>query len=884
MKSDQAGLVVFGKGARLELPPAPYPSNKEIRSIGSLIDRQHSDLAAGIKLALGSFPPDTSRRIVLISDGNQNRGDVLTQAVAAQKNAVPIDVVPIEYRYDTEILVDKVVLPPDLKKGDTANLKIVIRSSRPASGLLRLVRVSDDQSQTVLEQKVELREGLNVLFRTQTIEEPNFYTYEAQFEPDPAADDRLARNNQASTFTWIRGEGQVLLLESKPGEHRFLVERLRRDNLSVTVRSPVELKENLADLRQFDSVIVANVPAEELGEERQQLLATNTRELGAGLVMIGGEDSFGAGGYVGSTLEKALPVDMEVKSTKIRGKGALVLIMHACEIPEGNFWQKRIAKLAIQMLSANDECGLVFWDNQTSWLFPLQEVGDRSRMFARIDGMAPGDMPDFGSSMQQALSSLIKSQAMTKHVIVISDGDPQPPPDTLLTAYRDARITCSTVAVASHGPIETQLMQRIARQTKGRAYQAVNPKALPQIYIKETRVVSRPLLFEQRPPWNPLIVTPTEPVAGMPEKLPAISGFVLTTPKPAAEVAIVSPVPVEAERNPILAHWQYGLGKAVAFTTDAGERWASDWAKSELYDKFWSQLIRWSMRSAESENLSVSTQEKDGKVSVVVNAVDKSSDFLNFLNLRGKLIGPDVVSSDLAFRQTEPGKYEAEFPAEQSGSYFLRVGYRQPDGSEGFVSTGINVSYPPEYRDIESNRDLLENVASLAGGKVVEWKRFSDADFFPQDHPPTLRLQDAWPILLFLALPLFLADVAIRRIAVEPATMVGFAKRNWARWRNKPIPTSTEVVDRLRTVKAAVGEQLQRKRIYEATESSSPPEDIVSSTREPEYKDRQSHAPPTPLAPPTEKATNSEEDESYTHRLLRAKRKVREELDDTQRQ
>ena len=559
--TDQAGLIVFGKNARIELPPAQYERQRQVRSIGSAIDRQYSDLAAGIQLALGAFPPDCAKRIVLISDGNQNRGNGIAQAVAAQQSGVPIDVVPIEYRYDSEVLVDKIVLPPDLKQGDTAALKIVIRSARPVTGVVRLNRIAQGESQTVLRQPVALQgrspenpSGLTVLFLKQTIDEPDFYTYEAQFEPAPDTGDRLARNNEASAFTWIRGEGHVLLIENAQGaSHRLLAEKLRQDNMSVTVRQVDQLRSDLAELRRYDTVLLANVPAEQLGIAMQETLAANTRELGAGLVMIGGPDSFGAGGYIGSPLEKALPVDMEVKATKLRGKGALVLIMHACEIPEGNYWQKQIAKLAINMLGARDECGLIYWGNRTSWLFALTAVGTRTRMHRRIDRMTPGDMPDFDPGLRMALAALKKSQAMTKHVIIISDGDPQPPSDALLKGYRAERITCTAVAVASHGPFEQRTMRRIQRLTGGRYYEVKNPKNLPQIYIKETRVVSRPLIFEREPAWSPLINYPTEPVAGLPRELPGIRGYVLTTAKPTADVAVISHrFPRRARRIPFL--------------------------------------------------------------------------------------------------------------------------------------------------------------------------------------------------------------------------------------------------------------------------------------------------------------------------------------------
>lgn len=872
--SDQVGLVVFGKDARLELPPDEYRRDRAIRSIGSLIDREYSDPASGLKLALGSFPPDCAGRIVLVSDGNQNRGNALAQALVAQQNQVPIDVLPIEYRYESEIMVDRVVLPPNLKKGDTANLRIVIRSSRPATGRIRLNRRAEGETRSVHQQAVALREGLNVFFLKQTIDEPDFYTYEAHFEPDPDSDDRLAQNNKASAFTWLRGEGRVLLLESNGGDHRLLVDKLRQDNIVVTTRTPDQIRawSSLAELRQFDTVIIANVPAEDLGERLQELIASNTRELGAGLIMIGGPDSFGAGGYIGTPVEKALPVDMEIKSTKIRTKGALVLTMHACEIPEGNYWQKKIGKLAIQTLGSRDECGLVAWNGMTSWVFPLQEVADRSKMFRRIDQMTPGDMPDFESSMQMALNALLKSQASTKHMIIISDGDPQPPSPAMLQSFRDAKITCSTVAVAAHGPTEQQVMRHIARTTGGNFHNVVNPARLPQIYIKETRVVSRPLIYESKPPWQPTILLATEPVSGMPRQLPTIQGFVLTTPKSTAEVAVVSPIPSEADTNPVLAHWQHGLGRSVAFTSDVGQRWAVGWPQTELFGKFWSQVVRWSMRTAESDDLVISTQEKDGKVAIVVNAMDKASEFLNFLPLQGTIIRPNMESGALELRQTEPGKYEAEFNAEQYGSYFLRIGYQRPDGGQSFVSTGINVSYPPEYRDLESNRDLMENIASLSGGRVLGWERVEDSDFFPPDARVPMRLRSVWPLLLLSALCMFLFDVAVRRIAIDAHDVARGMAIAWAKLRHQPIDASVvATMERLRAKKAEVDAELDIGKRFEIDMSAAPPPTVIDEMEKPSHVGA---SPTVAGGPPSLTPEQEQEAASYTARLLNAKKKV----------
>jgi uncharacterized membrane protein len=879
---DLAGVIVFGKEARVELPPALYPRDQEFRRVTASLDRQYSDLGSAIQLALGSLPPNTAGRLVLFTDGNQNRGNVLAEAAVARRNKVPIDVVPIEYRYDAEILVDKVVVPAELRPGDTANIRVVIRSSRDAAGLLRLNRIVDGARQVLAEERVTLKEGLNVKFVKLTIDDPSLSTFEASFEPEAASFDTLARNNTGTGFSWIRGEGRVLLIAPAASLPERLVESLRQDRIAVVTRSPEQLSDDLAELAPFDAVILANVPAESLGEKRQQILATSVRSLGTGLLMIGGPDSFGPGGYNGSPLEEALPVQMEVQATKITSKGALVLIMHACEMPEGNFWQKKVAQLAVKQLSSQDECGLLHWNGTAAWSFKLQGVGDRSLMNGRIDRMVPGDMPDFAGTMQMGFDALKKSDALTKHVIIISDGDPAPPSNELLGMYKQAKISVTTVAIAAHGAFEERTMNRIAATTGGRSYRVTSPKALPEIYIKETRSISRPLIFERPEPWRPTVDYGGEPVAGLGRQntLPPIRGFVLTTPKPTAIVEVSSPIPVDAQRPPILAHWQYGLGRAVALTTDAGERWASEWVASDIYGKFWSQLIRWTMRPAESDRLTLATNEKDGVVRVVVNAATPAGEFLNGLAIDSAVVGPDGASRPLPFRQTEPGKYEATYPAEEAGTYVVRLATSTGEGSREVAFAPHSVSYPPEYRETTSRRDLAESVALVTEGKVIEPGEAATAPFFAEPAEPIRRLQDAWPMALLTALVLLWMDVAVRRISVDPRGVANGVQRVWNRWRGRTTLAPIATLDRLKSVKAELSQEFQQRRSFGGEASGRP----VVSPAEPVAPPSPGPAPPTLADADSPSGGETSGEGSHTSRLLRAKKQVWENREKDQRE
>jgi uncharacterized membrane protein/Mg-chelatase subunit ChlD len=916
-KDDLAGVVVFGKGPRVEVPPAPSELN--LLGIESTIDPENTDIGAALKLALAAFPEDTARRLVLISDGNENRGNLLEQAMAAKSLGVQVDVLPLEYRYDSEVLVEKVSIPPDVKKGERVNINVVIRASEPTSGTLQIYQKADNYRAPAAGNEkpvpVELQRGINVFTLKQLITEPNFYTFTAEFIPDRGSGDQRSINNVAEGFTHARGKAQVLLIEGTRDEHAELVKALRDKEIEVKVLLAPRidgsggiggdtLPSDLAQLQPYDSVILANVPKEAFTEAQHQLLASNTHDMGAGLVMLGGRDSFGAGGWMNTPVEKALPVDMQIKALKVQGLGAMVLIMHASEIAEGNYWQKVVAKAAINALSSYDYAGMLHWEGQEAWLFTLRPIGaGRNTMLRSIDRMTPGDMPDFDPSLVMAMKGLNNVRdAMSKHIVIISDGDPTDPTTPVINQLVQSRITVTTVLTAAHGndAHAVSLMRNLAMRTKGRFYNVTNPRALPRIYQKEARTISRPLIFEQQNPWAPRLSSPiTEPVMGLTDELPPITGLVLTSPKEneLVEIPIVSPLPT-GQVNPILAHWTYGLGRSVAFTSDAGRRWAKAWPDWNSYAAFWSQVIRWSMRPAEHGNLTLTARREEGRIKVVVDALDKDSQFLNFLQIQGNVVDPDLKSRTIELVQTAPGRYEGTVEnAEASGNYFINLGYRGPDKTQGVISSGVSVPYSDEYRELRSNPATLETLASLTDGEVVNWKSTNDGrldlartlsgvDHFRRD--PSLvnprSFASLWPTLLWLAACLFLGDVAVRRIAPDTDRIKQAIVNEWRKLRGQQPVKSSEYLDKLKSRKAEVGEQLDRSRFASRFEAPIEPGQAAPSTGEPLLEGRTPADRPSPAARPAAPSgpgiapeVPKAEEAGYTNRLLKAKQRVWEE-------
>jgi hypothetical protein len=350
-------------------------------------------------------------------------GDARSIAPTLAEDGIGVDIVPVQLESRAEVAVDKIVLPPDIRRGQPVNATVVLTnySPQPITGKLKVTRRIGPNETLLSEEAVELRPGKNVRWLPEKIEQSAVYTYQADFFPDDPRDDLMVQNNRATAFTHVRGKGTVLLIEDwqHPDEFVRLVERLRENNIEVTVMGSNRLFTSLAELQAFDCVILGNVPRSSgddvngvtgFSDEQIAMLVRNTEQMGAGLVMLGGPNSFGVGGWSNTELEKAMPVDFQIKNAKIRAVGALAMIMHASEIPEGNFWQKKIAEQAINALGPMDYCGVLQFDGgATTWLWKepigITQVGEqRTMMLTRVGRMVPQDMPDFDPGMQKAFT------------------------------------------------------------------------------------------------------------------------------------------------------------------------------------------------------------------------------------------------------------------------------------------------------------------------------------------------------------------------------------------------------------------------------------------------------------------------------------------------
>ena len=634
-------------------------------------------------------------------------------------------------------------------------------------------------------------------------------------------------------------------------------------------------------------------------DEQIRMLVRNTEELGCGLIMMGGQNSFGAGGWANSDLEKAMPVDFQIKSARVVPVGALVLNMHASEIARANYWQKVICQEAIKALGPRDYCGLVYFGSGDQWLWGQSQGGmlrvgaNRPMMLARLDRMAVGDMPDFDPGLRKAAAGFARCpDAANKHMIIASDGDPTPPTQQTLNALRQGGVTVTTVAVGSHGPAGSVTLQNIANQLGGKYYIVNNPNALPKIFQREARRIARPLVYEPNPPISPGLVTRHEIVQGLPDSFPPVSGFVLTTVKENSLVDVIlrSPVPSNPENSTVLAAWTYGLGKAVAWTPDAGHRWANDWTGWENYDRFFSQMVRWSMRpTGDTGKFTVATDVQGTKTRVIVSALDKEDEFLNYQTMIGNVLGPDMQSIPLDIQQTAPGRYVGEFESTKPGSYLIMV---TPGAGQAMIRTGVNIGYSEEFRDRETNEPLLESIAKLPANEgepgtllpplpaVPEDNERAEqvlepqlaVDPFRRDLPQAVATQDIWPWLVLAGSCIFFADVFVRRVQFDLRWLAPY----WQRFaeivlRREHQEAAPETMARLRSRKAQVDQTIESQR---ASTRFEPDATIPIDPDALQAAEAKASGPRIAPSTSAKEAIHAEQQSTYTSRLLQAKKQV----------
>ncbi|MEZ4394472.1 MAG: VWA domain-containing protein [Polyangiales bacterium] len=755
-------LVTFARRPRVvplpEDPAAPLPPlARHDAARGATGAGAGSDLAAALSLSYGLFPTGYLRRAVVLSDGVQTEGDALAEADRAARFGLRVSVVPARERPPAEVAVRALRVPDRITVGSPFEVRATVFSSRPSRASVTLF-----QGETVNgldgARTVDLQPGENELRFRSVMQVPGDVTYSLRLTPE--GPDRFAENNRYVTAATAPGRPTVLYVEGDATRGEWFRNALSGGEFEVESRGARGFPQSLEEMRRFDFIVLSDVGAEHVSAGSQQALGRYLRELGGGFMMAGGSRGFGLGGWQGTEVERLLPVRLDAERRRDQPSVALALVIDRSGSMQGAplALAQAAALATARALGPDDALEVIVFDTRPERVVRMQSARNRVRIENELRRLRPGGGTAIFPALDAAAQDLALTRAVTKHVIVLTDGQGQPDEPPRLRILVDAMaadgVTVSTVGL---GPqVDRELLEGLARRGRGRSYVTADANSLPQIFLRETNLVSRSAAVED--PVLPRVVTPTSFTRELGANAPYLYGFVSTRARP-------SPAQLLLETDtgePLMARWRVGLGWSLAWTSDLKNRWAVEWIRWPRWRAFWTQVVREHMRQRRREEMSLRAEVVAGSLRASVDVITEDDRFENGLEselvIRGPL--PSAREDRVPMRQVGPGRYEADVPMDRFGAFTLRAEHRR-DGRVLARSRGrADNPYPREYAALEPDLATLTSLARATGGGVDP----TPAAMFDPGSERIRHPHPVWKYPVLLAVGALLLDLTLRRV------------------------------------------------------------------------------------------------------------------------
>ena len=759
----RAGIVVFGQDARLE---SLVRSDPTFDRVSVRIDSSGTDLSAALRLGAASLPTDARQRLVLVTDGKATVGDQAAEIERLATEGIPVDIVVIDRGTAGDVAIGSIETPSVARDGEQVSVKVEVVAPADTSARVTLFRDGDE----VEVRDVDLAAGTNTLEFVDTPDGEGVLRY--QVEVDAAGDDQNA-NDVGYAALSVEGAQKILVVEGRAGVADGLEAALTATGLSFDTVTAVRIP-SIDDLAQYASIILVDVDRLDLSDGQVAALSAVVRDLGRGMVAIGGTHSFGVGGYRESDLEELLPVISEITDPLRRQTVAEVLAidtsgsMAACHCDEngenglggvdrlgGGVTKTGIARnaaaRAIAALAATDEVGVLTMDATDRWAIELQPNPSQDVIDDGLGQLVP-DGPTFvDTGLLTAAEALRASNASLKHIIFFSDGFTEP--GTLATLESQAADLLAegiTVSVVATGEGAADDLEPIALAGGGRYYPGRNLDQIPELIVQEAIIASRDFINEGT--FHPVLASSSDAVRDLTAS-PALLGYVATTAKPTARVDLR----IGPDEDPLLASWRVGLGRVTAWTSDGGERWLGGWNGWDGTPTFWADVIKETFPVA-STGGGIVAKIVDGQLQVAIEGtVDWPADAV----AKVRVAGPDGTSVEVPLERIDAATFSATTAIDAAGVY--AIGGQVSAGETLWAGVGLTTrSYPAEYAPLPAPTAELAEMARSTGGRLDP----DTSDLFSAvATDPGRRLVDLTRWLLLFALLAWPVAVALSRLA-----------------------------------------------------------------------------------------------------------------------
>jgi len=761
-EDQQAWLQQWIKGAAETLDPddrATSISFDHTVSLGEVNrsdqspDQDRTNLESALRTASALLPDQGHRHVVLLSDGWETEGHV--QQSDAISDGISINHVVPPLPDITDASIRSVEVPAHTRIGEPLDASVTIDSIADTTATLRLW--FDDR--LVAEEETELNAGATQINVSPMLRSEGFHSVRAEIVADG---DAHAENNSAAATTVTKGAGRVLVYEERTGEGREIASVLAESGVQVEIQPVSSVPSSTESLRSFDSIVLANVPGTAMTLDQLRTLQIFVQDMGRGLVVAGGQRAFGPGGYEGTVLDEMLPVSSTPPSRRRQGSVALVLVID--KSGSMDLFRSDVSKIsmareaaiqATDLLQVDDTLGVIGFDSRFQWVVPmtrLRSPDDLKQAQAKISQIQADGGTTIFPALEAAYEAIAPVDARLKHIVLLTDGQSfNADYAGLIQRMRPREITLSTVAVGSDS--DTKLLTLLANIGEGRYYFTERSSEIPRIASKEANILTRNATVEGDV--SVLMGEPSPVMRGIPTELPALQGYIGTTPRPRATTALGTD-----RGDPLLAHWQYGLGRVVAWTSDTRGQWSSAWVSSPEAPRVWSQAVRWAMPEPQRPDLRVSAVVDGPSVTLRAESVRDDGTFADLQDTRATVVTPAGDAVEARLPQRAPGIYELRTEAPSLGTYRVLFAQYENGKSVRDEMSGFVVLPNPETRGVGVNTTLLNQLAARTGGRALS----DPADIQSLDRGEVDRTEPLWPWLALAALVLLPVDVAIRRL------------------------------------------------------------------------------------------------------------------------
>ncbi|MCR5419044.1 MAG: VWA domain-containing protein [Lachnospiraceae bacterium] len=750
---DQYGLVTFGRDAVID---QFLTKDKVFANIMSTPDAEATDLESAVSKGISMLPDGASGRLVLLTDGRQNAGDLSNMEDTLKESGIELCALLTESASGDDAYISDASMPQLLHPGDAFRVNVSVESSFETDAVLSLY----SKSRKVEERSVHLEKGSNNFAFQAEAGSVESESFEVKVS---ARGDSCDKNDSYHLYARVRESDKLLIVSGMQQDSGQLSQLLSAANVSYDVISAKNAPGALSEMIPYRAILLDNVYIGDLPSGFLEDISTYVRDYGCGLIVTGGEDSFALGGWRDSVLEDILPVEMEPEGLNESPSMAMVMVIDhsgSMTVDEPFSTLTRLdlaveaASRAVDNLSKSDLVGVLTFDDHPTWQVPITKAEDKKAIQKKIAKIDEGGGTMIYPALQEAYEKIAAADAPVKHILLLTDGEGETDDFSLLTdAMKQTGITLSTVAMGEDS--DQDLLKRLASACGGRYYYSDSRTDIPRIFAKEVLMNGKAYL--QNGDFSLEKSQSSEITKNLYEDgWPHIGGYVATSAKGGARLLLES-----SEEDPVLSVWQYGLGRTVAWSSDTTGVWSGSFAGSEDYVTLWKRICDYGFGS---EN------EEGDRVEVVSGGADTSGQTLiRYLTteygpdttVKGVYTTPEGEQKEIALNAKKPGEFEAQLSESKEGIYYLSLKKEEKGESAGLLSAAALLQYSDEYRfDVTDApvRSFLEENGRILEENENVWTRM-------RSRVSTGR--SLVTLLLCIAGVLFLMDVAMRRLELE---------------------------------------------------------------------------------------------------------------------